>query len=119
MLNFSPSMMSTMETNHLIQALDCEPSIMRTPAELELIKRLDAALDELAEYYAIDARIVEAQAQYPRADFLEALADRVFELGEKLQGDNMDEAIAIAKELTELGLTIANGREELDLILNR
>ena len=50
------------------------------------------------------------------------LADRVFELGELLKGDNKAEAHAIAKELTELGQQVANAaayvREELDQILN-
>lgn len=98
---------------------------MRTPAEIILISRLEAALDELAERPepdAIDARVTEAIAQYPEEDFLEKLADRVFELGEKLRGDNKAEAHAIAKELTELGQTVANaaayGADELNQILN-
>lgn len=114
-----------MDDDHLIRVLECEPAIMRTPAEIELIKRLEAALDELAERPeadAIDARVTEAIAQYPEEDFLEKLADRVFELGEKLRGDNKAEAHAIAKELTELGQTVANaaayGAEELNQILN-
>lgn len=114
-----------MDDDHLIRVLECEPAIMRTPAEIELIKRLEAALDELAgrpEADAIDARVTEAIAQYPEEDFLDELADRVFELGEKLRGDNKAEAHAIAKELTELGQTVANaaayGAEELNQILN-
>ena len=114
-----------MDDDHLIRALECEPAIMRTPAEIELIARLEAALDELAERPEVDAiaaRVTEAIAQYPEEDFLEKLADRVFELGEKLRGDNKAEAHAIAKELTELGQTVANaaayGAEELNQILN-
>ena len=117
--------MASMDDDHLIRVLECEPAIMRTPAELELIKRLEAALDELAERPeadAIDARVTEAIAQYPEEDFLEKLADRVFELGEKLRGDSKAEAHAIAKELTELGQTAAYGAaygaDELNQILN-
>lgn len=117
--------MGSMDDDHLIRVLECEPAIMRTPAEIELIKRLEAALDELAgrpEADAIDARVTEAIAQYPEEDFLDKLADRVFELGEKLRGDNKAEAHAIAKELTELGQTVANaaayGAEELNQILD-
>lgn len=117
--------MGSMDDDHLIRVLECEPAIMRTPAEIELIKRLEAALDELAERPepdAIDARVTEAIAQYPEEDFLDKLADRVFELGEKLRGDNKAEAHAIAKELTELGQTVANaaayGADELNQILN-
>ena len=125
MLILNPGLMGSMDDDHLIRVLECEPAIMRTPAEIELIKRLEAALEELAERPeadAIDARVTEAIAQYPEEDFLEKLADRVFELGEKLRGDNKAEAHAIAKELTELGQTVANaaayGAEELNQILN-
>ena len=125
MLTLYPGLMANMDDGHLIRSLECEPSIMRTPVELEIMARCERLADELAERPepdAIDARISEAVAQYPEEDFLEALADRVFELGEKLRGDNKAEAHAIAKELTELGQTVANaaayGREELDQILN-
>lgn len=125
MLTLYPGLMANMDDGHLIRSLECEPSIMRTPVELELMVRCERLAEELAdrpEPDAIDARISEAVAQYPEEDFLEKLADRVFELGEKLKGDNQAEARAIAKELTELGQTVANaaayGREELDQILN-
>ena len=124
--------MALMDDDHLIRSLECEPTIMRTPTEIELIKRLESAHDELESAHdelaerpepdAIDARVTEAIAQYPEEDFLEKLADRVFELGEKLRGDNKTEAHAIAKELTELGQTVANaaayGAGELNQILN-
>lgn len=114
-----------MDDDHLIRVLECEPSIMRTPVELELMARCERLADELADRPTVDtieARVSEAGAQFPEEDFLEKLADRVFELGEKLNGDNRAEARAIAKELTELGQQVANaaayGREELDQILN-
>jgi hypothetical protein len=98
---------------------------MRTPVELELMARCERLADELADLPTVDtieARVSEAVAQYPEEDFLEKLADRVFELGKLLKGDNKAEAHAIAKELTELGQQVANdaayGREELDQILN-
>ena len=132
MLTLYPGLMANMDDGHLIRSLECEPAIMRTPVELELIARcerladeLERLADELAERPEVDtieARVSEAIAQYPEEDFLEKLADRVFELGEKLRGDNKAEAHAIAKELSELGQQVANaaayGREELDQILN-
>lgn len=125
MLTLYPSLMANMDDGHLIRSLECEPSIMRTPVELELMARCERLADELAERPepdAIEARVSEAVAQYPEEDFLEKLADRVFELGELLKGDNKAEARAIAKELTELGQQVANaaayGREELAQILN-
>ena len=125
MLTLYPRLMANMDDGHLIRSLECEPSIMRTPVELELMARCERLADELAERPepdAIEARVSEAVAQYPEEDFLEKLADRVFKLGEKLRGDNKAEARAIAKELTELGQSVANaaayGAEELGQILN-
>lgn len=125
MLTLYPGLMANMDDGHLIRSLECEPAIMRTPVEFELMARCERLADELADLPTVDtieARVSEAVAQYPEEDFLEKLADRVFELGELLKGDNKAEAHAIAKELTELGQQVANaaayGREELDQILN-
>jgi hypothetical protein len=125
MLTLYPGLMANMDDRHLIRSLECEPAIMRTPVQFELMARCERLADELADLPTVDtieARVSEAVAQYPEEDFLEALADRVFELGERLKGDNKAEAHAIAKELTELGQQVANaaayGREELDQILN-
>lgn len=125
MLTLYPGLMANMDDGHLIRSLECEPAIMRTPVEFELMARCERLADELADLptvNTIEARVSEAVAQYPEEDFLEKLADRVFELGELLKGDNKAEAHAIAKELTELGQQVANaaayGREELDQILN-
>ena len=41
MLTLQPSLMATMGHDHLIRSLECEPQIMRTPVELELMRRLD------------------------------------------------------------------------------
>lgn len=125
MLILNPGLLDSMDDGHLLASLDCEPEILRTAVERELIARCERLADELAERPEVDtieARVSEAIAQYPEEDFLEKLANRVFELGKKLKGDNKAEAHAIAKELTELGQTVANaaayGREELDQILN-
>lgn len=125
MLILNPSLLASMDDDHLLASLDCEPEILRTAVERELMVRCERLADELAErpeVNTIEACVSEAIAQYPEEDFLEKLADRVFELGEKLRGDNKAEAHAIAKELTELGQSVANaaayGREELDQILN-
>ena len=41
MLTLQPSLMANMGHDHLIRSLECEPQIMRTPVELELMRRLD------------------------------------------------------------------------------
>jgi hypothetical protein len=38
-----------MDTDHLVRSLECEPAIMRTPIELELMRRCYDLADELAE----------------------------------------------------------------------
>lgn len=49
MLIFSPGLMANMDDGHLIRSLECEPSIMRTPVELELMARCENLADELHE----------------------------------------------------------------------
>ena len=49
MLTLYPSLMANMEDDHLIRSLECEPSIMRTPVELELMARCERLADELAD----------------------------------------------------------------------
>ena len=44
MLTFDPALMACMTTEHLIASLEC---CDLTPCEKELLKRLNAALDEL------------------------------------------------------------------------
>ena len=49
MLILQPSLMANMEHDHLIRSLECEPQIMRTPVELELMARCERLADELAD----------------------------------------------------------------------
>lgn len=49
MLTLYPGLMANMEDAHLIRSLECEPSIMRTPVELELMVRCERLADELHE----------------------------------------------------------------------
>lgn len=125
MLILQPELMRLMENDHLIRSLECESSLMRTPVELELMWRCESLMDELElklDSDDVSARISEAAAQFPEEDFLEKFADRIFELGKKLRGDNKSEAHAIAAELTEFGQTLANafayGKDELNQIFN-
>ena len=72
MLTLYPSLMANMDDGHLIRSLECEPSIMRTPVELELMARCERLADELAgrpDADAIEACVTEAIAQYPEEDF--------------------------------------------------
>lgn len=41
MLILNPGLMANMDDGHLLRSLECEAAIMRTPVELELMRRLD------------------------------------------------------------------------------
>ena len=47
MLTLYPGLMANMDDDHLIRSLECEPSIMRTPVELELMGRVQWQSDLL------------------------------------------------------------------------
>lgn len=48
MITLYPGIMANMDNAHLLQSLYCEPTIMRTPVEFELMRRCEALADELA-----------------------------------------------------------------------
>jgi len=41
MLILHPGLMANMDDGHLLRSLECEAAIMRTPVEMELMRRLD------------------------------------------------------------------------------
>lgn len=49
MLTLQPGLMASMDTDHLVRSLECEPTIMRTPVELELMGRCRDLAEELSE----------------------------------------------------------------------
>ena len=49
MLTLNPGLMANMDDGHLIRSLECEPAIMRTPVEFELMARCERLADELAD----------------------------------------------------------------------
>lgn len=53
MLILQPGLMANMDDDYLIRSLECEPAIMRTPVELELMARCERLSDELAEARAL------------------------------------------------------------------
>ena len=68
MLTLYPGLMANMEDAHLIRSLEFEPSIMRTPVELELMARCERLAD-LPTVDTIEARVSEAVAQFPEEYF--------------------------------------------------
>ena len=41
MLILNPGLLASMDDGHLLRSLECEQAILRTPVELELMRRLD------------------------------------------------------------------------------
>lgn len=112
MLIFNPSLMRGMSVDHLLNALELEPEFMRTSVELELIKRIRQIEDERDERLDRDDvadKIREVTGLFPNEDFLCELSNRVYELGEKLTGDDQTEAFAIASALSKLESDVMEG----------
>jgi len=112
MLVFNPSLMRGMSVDHLINALELEPKCMRTSVELELIKRIrqiEDERDQRLDRNDVEDKIREVIRLFPNEDFLCDMSNRVYELGEKLTGDNQTEAFLIAAELSKLEATVMEG----------
>lgn len=60
MLTLNPGLMRSMDTDHLVRSLECEPPIMRTPVELELMRRCY----DLADEVAASRELVEAATNF-------------------------------------------------------
>ena len=76
MLILEANLARNMTDEHFISALHCDATIMRTPIEIELIRRLESALDrlkplegfdELIEDYEITAAQFETLCEAPFA----------------------------------------------------
>lgn len=86
--------------------------------ERELIKRLDAFLENEADYAKLDGRYdelavaaEEALGQFPEEDFLAGAIQRIRDLAKSCRGDNRKEAQSIADYLDDLQLTTFNATE--------
>lgn len=61
MLTLYPGLMANMEDDHLIRSLECEPAIMRTPVEFELMARCERLSDELRDRSQLEQSEFRAQ----------------------------------------------------------
>lgn len=110
MLNLNPGLMSSMDDSHLIAALGCEASLMRTPVEAELLRRLESVIDRQVDIDMIRTKCYEALCGYPDEDCLADITNR----------DDCPPEIAKllnAREL-EIWQSVENGKAELDQILD-
>ena len=98
MLTLQPSLMANMEDDHLIRSLECEPSIMRTPVELELMRRLDELVGKETPE-EVESRLEKTyESALEQSEFREQLIKEIIELCDR-QGSKKDLVSAIKMAL--------------------
>ena len=98
MLTLYPSLMANMDDGHLIRSLECEPSIMRTPVELELMARCERLADELADRKTEAEMEKMYEIQLEQSEFRAQLIQEIIELCDK-SGSKKDLVAAIKTAL--------------------
>ena len=94
MLTLYPGLMAIMDDGHLIRSLECEPSIMRTPVELELMTRCERLADRPTEA-EMEKRY---EIQLEQSEFRAQLIQEIIELCDK-PGSKKDLVAAIKTAL--------------------
>lgn len=83
MLNLNPGLMSSMDDSHLIAALGCEASLMRTPVEAELLRRLEEGID-LETGAEVEARLEKSyESAMEQSEFRAQCIGEILELCDK------------------------------------
>ena len=98
MLTLYPSLMANMDDGHLIRSLECEPSIMRTPVELELMTRCERLVDELADRPTEAEMEKRYERSLEQSEFRAQLIQEIIELCDK-SGSKKDLVAAIKTAL--------------------
>lgn len=126
MLILNAPCMASMSDEHLIASLYAQATpLTSTPAEMELLARLENAIDALDDMVSkedVYDTVAEASSQYPEEDFLDEIIDRINALAKNLRGENKEECELISNDLFELGNEISRaaeyGREQLKELEN-
>ena len=98
MLLFNPGLMANMDDDHLIRSLECEPSIMRTPVEFELMARCERLADELADRPTEAEMEKRYERSLEQSEFRAQLIQEIIELCDK-SGSKKDLVAAIKTAL--------------------
>ena len=98
MLTLYPGLMANMDDGHLIRSLECEPSIMRTPVELELMARCERLVDELADRPTEAEMEKRYESPLEQSEFRAQLIQEIIELCDK-SGSKKDLVAAIKTAL--------------------
>lgn len=83
-----PALASNLPTKRLLAALDCQPLILSTPMELELMKRLEKACAKLELFEGFDELIIDYEL---KAESLE----RLLESNHKANFDEIADFLAV------------------------
>ena len=98
MLTLYPSLMANMDDEHLIRSLECEPAIMRTPVEFELMARCERLADELAERPTEDEIEKRYESPLEQSEFRAQLIQEIIALCDR-PGSKKDLVAAIKMAL--------------------
>ena len=98
MLTLYPGLMANMDDGHLIRSLECEPSIMRTPVELELMARCERLADELRDRPTEAEMERRYESPLEQSEFRAQLIREIIELCDK-PGSKKDLVAAIKTAL--------------------
>ena len=98
MLTLYPSLMANMDDGHLIRSLECEPAIMRTPVELELMRRCTDLAAERDERLTEDEMEKRYESPLEQSEFRAQLIQEIIALCDK-PGSKKDLVSAIKMAL--------------------
>ena len=98
MLTLYPGLMANMDDGHLIRSLECEPAIMRTPVEFELMARCERLADELADRPTETEMEKRYERSLEQSEFRAQLIQEIIELCDK-SGSKKDLVAAIKTAL--------------------
>ena len=97
-MTLNPGLMRSMDTDHLVRSLECEPAIMRTPVELELIRRFYDLAEEADSKFTEDEMEKRYESPLEQSEFRVQLIQEIIALCDK-PGSKKDLVAAIKTAL--------------------
>ena len=98
MLILNPGLMANMDDGHLLRSLECEAAIMRTPVEMELMRRLDELVGKETPE-EVESRLEKTyESALEQSEFRAQLIKEIIELCDKT-GSKEDLVAAIKTAL--------------------
>ena len=98
MLILNPGLMANMDDGHLLRSLECEAAIMRTPVEMELMRRLDELVGKETPE-EVESRLEKTyESALEQSEFRAQLIQEIIALCDK-PGNKKDLVVAIKMAL--------------------